>query len=205
MNIFFNLLYIHYDCTVKRTIWNKSIYPFTTMLLDIFFPQWLHWSHEAWHDRIIHPHTLFQFLLKCFFSWPLGKLAKQIFGKSWEFGPRRGGTVGQEAVELICQNARKMRQNAAMSLWPLLTTKMKLICMEVLKKMTFSQKTFLTLSMVTLANRGHKTASRAEPIFWGQTDLTQWCHISPISWGNSGYINPYAKYNKCWCWINSTA
>ena len=114
-------------------------------------------------------------------------------------------TVGQEAVELICQNARKMRQNAAMSLWPLLTTKMKLICMEVLKKMTFSQKTFLTLSMVTLANRGHKTASRAEPIFWGQTDLTQWCHISPISWGNSGYINPYAKYNKCWCWINSTA
>ena len=45
----------------------KSIYPFTTMLLDIFFPQWLHWSHEAWHDRIIHPHTLFQFLLKCFF------------------------------------------------------------------------------------------------------------------------------------------
>ena len=38
---------------------------------------------------------------------------------------------------------------------------MKLICMEVLKKMTFSQKTFLTLSMVTLANRGHKTASRA--------------------------------------------
>ena len=45
----------------------KSISPFTTMLLDIFFPQWLHWSHEAWHDRIIHPHTLFQFLLKCFF------------------------------------------------------------------------------------------------------------------------------------------
>ena len=36
----------------------KSIYPFTTMLLYIFFPQWLHWSHEAWHDRIIHPHTL---------------------------------------------------------------------------------------------------------------------------------------------------
>ena len=52
---------------------------------------------------------------------------------------------------------------------------------ESLKKMTFSQKTFLTLSMVTLANRGHKTASRAEPIFWGQTDLTQWGHISPIS------------------------
>ena len=76
---------------------------------------------------------------------------------------------------------------------------------ESFKKMTFSQKTFLTLSMVTLANRGQKTASRAEPIFWGQTDLTQWGHISPISWGNSGYINPYAKYNKCWCWINSTA
>ena len=52
---------------------------------------------------------------------------------------------------------------------------------ESLKKMTFSQKTFLTLSMVTLANRGHKTASRAEPIFWGQTNLTQWGHISPIS------------------------
>ena len=46
--------------------------------------------------------------------------------------PGRGQTpptVGQEAVELICQNARKMRQNEAMSLWPLLTTKMKLIWM----------------------------------------------------------------------------
>ena len=53
---------------------------------------------------------------------------------------------------------------------------------ESLKKMTFSQKTFLTLSMVTLANRGHKTASRAEPIFWGQTDLTQWGHIWDMIW-----------------------
>ena len=27
MNIFFNLLYIHYDCTVKSTIWNKKYLP----------------------------------------------------------------------------------------------------------------------------------------------------------------------------------
>ena len=26
------------------------------------------------------------------------------------------------------------------------------------------------------------------PIFWGQTDPTQWDHKSPISWGNSGYL-----------------
>ena len=95
--------------------------------------------------------------------------------------------VDQEAVELICQNARKTRQKEAMPLWPLLSTKMKLILMKVLKKMTFGQKKhfwpcqwchciFLRYTYVT-------------PIFWGQTDLTQWGHISPISWGNSGYVN----------------
>ena len=26
------------------------------------------------------------------------------------------------------------------------------------------------------------------PIFWGQTNPTQWDHKSPISWGNSGYL-----------------
>ena len=28
----------------------------------------------------------------------LGKLAKQIFGKSWEFGPRRGGGLTQSQL-----------------------------------------------------------------------------------------------------------
>ena len=30
--------------------------------------------------------------------------------------PNRGGTVGQEAVELICQSERKTQQNATISL-----------------------------------------------------------------------------------------
>ena len=31
------------------------------------------------------------------------------------------------------------------------------------------------------------------PIFWCQTDLTQWGHISPISWANSGYIRFFGR------------
>ena len=40
-----------------------------------------------------------------------GKKGQKI--RAWVDPPP---TVGQEAVELICQNARKMRQNEAMSL-----------------------------------------------------------------------------------------
>ena len=70
-----------------------------------------------------------------------------FFGEIFPFKVEGGGlggwgTVGQEAVELICQNARKMRQNEAMSLWPLLTTKMKLIWMKVLKKWLSVKKHF---------------------------------------------------------------
>ena len=50
--------------------------------------------------------------------------------------------MGQEAVELICQNARKTKQNETISLWPLFSTKMKLILKKVLNKLTFGQKTF---------------------------------------------------------------
>ena len=75
--------------------------------------------------------------------------------------PRGGGTVGQEAVELICENARKTKQSETISLWPFLSTKMELILMKVSKIITFGQKTVLTLSMVTLAIWGHKTTTRA--------------------------------------------
>ena len=103
---------------------------------------------------------------------------------------RDQGTVGQEAVELICQNARKMRQNEAMSLWPLLTTKMKLIWMKVLKKWLSAKKHFWPCQWWHCIFLRYTYIT---PIFWGQTDLTQLGHIYPISWGNSGYINPYAN------------
>ena len=67
---------------------------------------------------------------KTFFS-------KIEFGSGWH-----PPTVGQEAVELICKNARKMRQNEAMSFWPLLTTKMNLIWMKVKKKWLSAKKRF---------------------------------------------------------------
>ena len=35
---------------------------------------------------------------------PLGKLAKQIVGKSWEFGPRRGGLLQSQIFHKINQN-----------------------------------------------------------------------------------------------------
>ena len=38
-------------------------------------------------------------------------------------------TVGQEAVESICQSERKTQQNAKISLWPLFSTEMDLILM----------------------------------------------------------------------------
>ena len=38
-------------------------------------------------------------------------------------------TVGQEAVELICQSERKTQKNAKISLWPLFSTEMDLILM----------------------------------------------------------------------------
>ena len=44
------------------------------------------------------------------------------------------GTVGQEAVELICQSERKTPKNAKISLWPLYSTEMDLILMQVSKK-----------------------------------------------------------------------
>ena len=51
-------------------------------------------------------------------------------------------TVGQEAVELICHNAQKTRQNQAMSLWPLLSTKTKLISKKVKKNDFWPKKHF---------------------------------------------------------------
>ena len=39
----------------------------------------------------------------------------------------QGGTMGQEAVELICQSEQKTQQNATISLWPLFSTEMDLI------------------------------------------------------------------------------
>ena len=38
-------------------------------------------------------------------------------------------TVGQDAVELICQSERETQQNATISLWPLFSTEMDLILM----------------------------------------------------------------------------
>ena len=49
-----------------------------------------------------------------------------------------GGTVGQEAVELICQNAWKTRQNETFSLWILLSPKPESFLMKVPRKMIFN-------------------------------------------------------------------
>ena len=40
-----------------------------------------------------------------------------------------GGTVGQEAVKLICQSEWKTQRNAKVSFWPLFSTEMDLILM----------------------------------------------------------------------------
>ena len=50
------------------------------------------------------------------FTLKMDKALVGIFLTSLTLTILGGGTVGQEAVELICQNARKMRQNEAMSL-----------------------------------------------------------------------------------------
>ena len=47
-------------------------------------------------------------------------------------------TVGQEAVELICQNAWKTRQNETFSLWILLSPKPESFLMKVPRKMIFN-------------------------------------------------------------------
>ena len=91
-----------------------------------------------------------------------------------------GGTVGQEAVELICQNARKTRQNQTLSLWPLLSTKMKLIWIKVSNKIIFSQKTWFLVNFCP-KNLHFITLHLYNPKNLSQTDITQWDHISPIS------------------------
>ena len=82
-----------------------------------------------------------------FNSWYLDWLIRHhlLASPTYQKKSNWGGTVGQEAVELICQNARKTRQNEAFSLLPLLSTKMKLILMKVSKKMTFGQKNIFDL------------------------------------------------------------
>ena len=59
----------------------------------------------------------------------------------------------------------------------------------------------------TWALRGSKICiflryTHITPIFWGQTDPTQWDHKSPISWGNSGYLRfsgrwPFGRSAGC--------
>ena len=97
-------------------------------------------------------------------------------------------TVGQEAVEFICQNARKTKQNETISLWPLLSTKIELILMKVSKKITFDQKTCLTLSMVTLAIGGHKTTSRA-----AKRLSTGKPNVSRVASGYGGDMTPLSQ------------
>ena len=60
--------------------------------------------------------------------------------------------MGEEAVELICKNAQKTKQNETISLWPLLSTKIELILMKVSKKVNFGQKNIfdLVMSMVQI-------------------------------------------------------
>ena len=56
---------------------------------------------------------------------------------------------------------------------------------DVSEKLILGQQTaFLAQKSVYFyATPGHIT-----PLFWAQTDPTWWDHISPISWGNSGYL-----------------
>ena len=56
-------------------------------------------------------------------------LVIQICPSLFEYNPSPPSTVGQEAVELICQSERKTQQNATISLWPLFSTEMDLILM----------------------------------------------------------------------------
>ena len=73
MNIFFNLLYIHYDCTVKRTIWNKKYLPihynvawyiFSTMVA--LKPRGLTWqNHTPTHTFPVSTEMFFLMAIIC--------------------------------------------------------------------------------------------------------------------------------------------
>ena len=78
----------------------------------------------------------------------------------WCINLRGGGTVGQEAVELICQNARKARQSETILLWPLLSTKIESILMKVVRKRIFGQKTMFEFVNGQIQPRRRKTARR---------------------------------------------
>ena len=73
MNIFFNLLYIHYDCTVKSTIWNKKYLPihynvawyiFSTMVA--LKPRGLTWQdHTPTHTFPVSTEMFFLMAIIC--------------------------------------------------------------------------------------------------------------------------------------------
>ena len=70
-------------------------------------------------------------------------------------------TVCQEADELICENARKKRQNEAITLWTLFSPEPELFFMKVSQKIIFGHFCIFGLEMVTLGYWGQKTAMRA--------------------------------------------
>ena len=82
------------------------------------------------------------------------------FYKCFQAG--RGGTVGQDVVELICQSERKMRQNATFYLWPLLSLKLDFFLMMVPKKLIFGHFCFFegVICIVALPPATPKPRSR---------------------------------------------
>ena len=77
MNIFFNLLYIHYDCTVNSTIWNKKYLPihynvawyiFSTMVA--LKPRGLTWQdHTPTHTFPVSTEMFFLMAIICLNIW----------------------------------------------------------------------------------------------------------------------------------------
>ena len=61
------------------------------------------------------------------------RLTTEKHGLLWGKGGG-GRTVGQEAHELICENARKKRQKEAITLWTLFSPKQEFVLIKVLKK-----------------------------------------------------------------------
>ena len=60
-----------------------------------------------------------------------------IKNPQYDFPKMRGGTVGQDVVELICKSEQKMQQNATFYLSPLLSLKLEFFLMIVPKKLIF--------------------------------------------------------------------